>query len=101
MTVAAPSALALLSCSTSSLSAHLKVAWLKVNLSHAMDDLFDLPHKTTLSQRDVPGMTRGVVPLLQELNVSGITVGLNGGFCSAWVPYPLFRWVGGWCCVSV
>jgi hypothetical protein len=41
-------------------------------------------------------MTRGVVPLLAERNVSGITVGENGGFCAPNVPYPLFRWeVGG------
>ena len=53
-----------------------------VNVSHSLDDAFGLPHKTVLSQRDVLGMTRGVVPLLAERNVSGITVGENGGFCS-------------------
>ena len=41
-----------------------------------LDEQFGLPHKTTLSQRDVPGMTRGVVPLLSELNVSGLLGGL-------------------------
>ncbi len=67
-----------------------------VNVSHALDDFFAIPRKTTLSQRDVLGMTRGVVPLLAERNVSGITVGENGGFCAPNVPYPLFRWaVGG------
>ena len=67
-----------------------------VNVSHSLDDAFGLPHKTVLSQRDVPGMTRGVVPLLAERNVTGITVGENGGFCAPNVPYPLFRWeVGG------
>ena len=25
-------------------------------------------------------------------NPGGLTVGINGGFCSAWLPYPLFRW---------
>ena len=33
-----------------------------VNVSHALDDAFGIPRKTTLSQRDVPGMTRGVRP---------------------------------------
>ena len=56
-----------------------------------LDDIFKLPHKTTLSQRDVPGMTRGVVPLLQKRGVNGITVGVNGGVCPAQVPM-LFRW---------
>ena len=36
-------------------------------------------------------MTRGVVPLLRELGVNGITVGMNGGVCPPWVPM-LFRW---------
>jgi hypothetical protein len=63
-----------------------------VNLSHSLDDAFGLPHKTTLSLRDVPGLTIGTVPLLQEVNVSGLTVGANGGFCAPWLPYPLFRW---------
>ena len=35
-----------------------------IKLSHSLDDLFGLPHKTTLSQRDVPGMSRGIVPLV-------------------------------------
>ena len=62
-----------------------------VNMSHLLDDHFDLPRKRTLSQRDVPGMTRGVVPLLRDLNVTGITVGVNGGVCAPQVPM-LFRW---------
>jgi len=62
-----------------------------VSLSHALDDELGLPHKTTMSQRDVPGMTRSVVPLLRKLNVSGITVGVNGGVCPPQVPM-LFRW---------
>ena len=33
--------------------------------------------RLNVSQRDVLGMTRGVVPLLAERNVSGITVGEN------------------------
>ena len=36
------------------------------NLTHGLDAQFGLPPKTTLSQRDVPGMTRGVVPILRS-----------------------------------
>jgi len=69
-----------------------------INMSHTLDDIYGLPHKSVLSQRDVPGMTRSVVPLLKEMNVTGITVGMNGGVCPPWVPSgnKLFRWrVGG------
>ena len=62
-----------------------------VTLSHVLDDVFHLPHKTVLSQRDVPGMTRSVVPILTQHNITGITVGVNGGVCPAQVPM-LFRW---------
>ena len=51
--------------------AHAQVEWMSrelfqfgIKLSHSLDDLFGLPHKTTLSQRDVPGMSRGIVPLV-------------------------------------
>ena len=77
---------------------NMQVEWMSpdifnfgIDMSHALDDIFKLPHKTTLSQRDVPGMTRGVVPLLQKRGVNGITVGVNGGVCPAQVPM-LFRW---------
>lgn len=49
-----------------------------VELGHHLDDAFGLPRKAVLSQRDVPGMTRGVVPLLNAANVTGVTVGVNG-----------------------
>ena len=62
-----------------------------LNVSHRLDAHFGLPPKRTLSQRDVPGMTRGVVPLLRAMGVDGITVGMNGGVCPPWVPM-LFRW---------
>ena len=34
--------------------------------AHGLDDLFGLPHKITLSQRDVPGLTRASIPLLVQ-----------------------------------
>ena len=33
-----------------------------------------------MSQRDVPGMTRSVIPLLLASGVTAITVGVNGNF---------------------
>jgi hypothetical protein len=35
-----------------------------------------------MSQRDVPGLTRAVVPILASLGVQGITVGVNDGSSS-------------------
>ena len=65
-----------------------------LDVAKALDDRFGLPPKATLSQRDVPGMTRAVVPLLAAANVSGVSVGVNGGVCPPWVPR-LFRWRAG------
>ena len=42
-----------------------------VNVSHTLDDDFGIPRKTTLSQRDVLGMTRGV-RCAWVLQVSGL-----------------------------
>ena len=47
--------------------------------------------KTVLSQRDVPGMTRSVVPLLVKRGVRGITVGVNDGSAPPAVP-KIFLW---------
>lgn len=60
-----------------------------VALCHELDDRFNKTRKTTLSQRDVPGMTRGVVPVLAGAGVRAITVGVDGILPE--VP-PLFRW---------
>jgi hypothetical protein len=62
-----------------------------VQLTHALDDQFGLPHKTTLSQRDVPGMTRAVLPLLNKHGVNALSIGVNGGCAPAAVP-SIFRW---------
>ena len=37
--------------------------------AHAWQAKFGLPPKHTLSQRDVPGMTRSVIPILKEVGV--------------------------------
>lgn len=62
-----------------------------VQLSHSLDTLFGLPAKKTISQRDVPGMTRSVIPLLLRNNVSAISVGVNGASTPPFVPN-IFLW---------
>lgn len=57
-----------------------------VSMAHQLDDYFGLPHKITMSQRDVPGMTRAVVPLLQSAGIEGITVGVNTASAPPAVP---------------
>lgn len=46
-------------------------------LTWALDDRFGLPRKQTLSQRDVPGMTRSLIPLLTKAGVTAISIGVN------------------------
>jgi hypothetical protein len=48
-----------------------------LDLTFALDERFGLPHKKTLSQRDVPGMTRAVIPALSRAGVGAITIGVN------------------------
>lgn len=57
-----------------------------LTLATDLDDAYGVPHKTTLSQRDVPFMTRGVVPLLSKAGVKAITVGTNGACAFPDVP---------------
>ena len=49
-----------------------------IKLTHDLDDRFNLTRKTVLSQRDVPGMTRGLIPILVENGVKAISEGSNG-----------------------
>ena len=57
-----------------------------IQLTHDLDDRFGLPHKHTLSQRDVPGMTRSIIPIIKEYGVDAITVGANDGSTPPNVP---------------
>ena len=41
------------------------------------DEYFGHAHRTTVSQRDVPGLTRAAIPLLSKRNVSAVSVGEN------------------------
>lgn len=65
-----------------------------LNMTHTLDDMFQLPHKTVLSQRDVPGMTKSVIPLLRKNGIQAISVGSNGGSAPASVPRA-FIWKNG------
>jgi hypothetical protein len=49
-----------------------------VQMTHDLDDQFGLPHKTTFSQRDVPGMPRGAIRALGDAKVTMISEGSNG-----------------------
>eukprot|EP01116_Phalansterium_solitarium_P018609 TRINITY_DN499_c0_g1_i1.p1 TRINITY_DN499_c0_g1~~TRINITY_DN499_c0_g1_i1.p1 ORF type:complete len:799 (-),score=301.91 TRINITY_DN499_c0_g1_i1:735-3131(-) len=57
-----------------------------VELSHMLDRQFGLPLKATMSQRDVPGMTSGIVPWLVDSGVSAISVGVNSASTPPDVP---------------
>ena len=57
-----------------------------IALTHELDDSLGVSRKQTLSQRDVPGMTRGIIPVLKRSNVTGITIGANDGSTPPDVP---------------
>ena len=59
---------------------------------HRLDDAFGKPHKTVMSQRDVPGLTRGIVPLMQDAGVLAFSEGCNAQITPPEVPGPVFNW---------
>jgi hypothetical protein len=44
---------------------------------HALDARFGKANKTVISQRDVPGVTRGIVPLMHQRGVKAFSEGCN------------------------
>jgi hypothetical protein len=62
-----------------------------LNLTFDEDDYFGHPRRRTLSQRDVPGLTRAAIPLLARRNVTGVSVGQNIQVAPVNVP-PIFLW---------
>ena len=50
-----------------------------VNITHMLDARFGLAPKRTLSQRDVPGISRATVPILAAAGVPYISIGTNNG----------------------
>ncbi len=61
-----------------------------LSLSHSLDKRFG---KKTIAAKmtDVPGHTRGIVPLLAEVGITFLHIGVNPGSTVPSVP-PLFRW---------
>lgn len=75
--------------------AELHSPWLLaagVAMAHRIDDQFHVPHKTVMSQRDVPGTTRGALPTLTAAGVRMISIGANGASSPAYVPRA-FTWL--------
>ena len=63
-----------------------------VDLTHHVDAKLGVANKTVLSQRDVPGMTRSVIPILRHHGVDTISVGVNGGSTPPNLPQA-FKWL--------
>jgi hypothetical protein len=61
------------------------------NLTFVEDEYYGRPHTITYSQRDVPGLTRGAIPVLVEAGVKGVSVGMNPSVPPVNVP-DIFRW---------
>ena len=62
-----------------------------LNITFKLDDYFGLKRKQSLSQRDVPGMTRNIIPLLNRHGIRLISVGENSQCAPVNVP-PIFLW---------
>ena len=53
---------------------------------------FETPHQpTVISQRDVPGMTRSLIPIFKRSGINAISIGANSRAAPADVP-KIFRW---------
>ena len=62
-----------------------------VNMTHELDDLLGVPRKKTLANRDVPGLSRSLIPLLSDVGVKAINIAPNAQMAPANVP-PAFIW---------
>ena len=66
---------------------------LSLDISAKLDKQFGITRKTkVMSQRDVPGMTKSVIPILASRGITGVTVGVNNMSPPPALP-KLFRWV--------
>ena len=61
------------------------------NVTHHLDDMFGRAHTVTMSQRDVPGMTSAIIPLMVKAGVKAVTVGVNSASMPPDVP-AVFQW---------
>ena len=57
-------------------------------LARDLADSLGVPHPQTVSLRDVPGTTRSLVPHLVRNNITGISIGVNGGSPAPAMPNP-------------
>lgn len=62
-----------------------------IKFVHALDKELGLPLKTVVSQRDVPGMTIGVLPIFVNNGIRAISVGVNILAAAPNVP-KIFKW---------
>ena len=63
----------------------------QINLVRILDDEFKQSYKTVINQRDVPGITAGVIPILIKNNIKAISIGANELAGTPEVPN-IFRW---------
>lgn len=61
-------------------------------LTQHYDTVLGVQHKSVVSQRDVPGMTRASLPSWSKHGVKGVSIGVNGASAPPNVPQ-IFRWV--------
>eukprot|EP00775_Hariotina_reticulata_P005520 gene5520-5755_t len=57
-----------------------------VQLARRLDEQLGQQYKTVISLRDVPGLTRAVIPLLVAHGIRAVTVGVNAGSAPPGVP---------------
>ncbi|XP_052819190.1 uncharacterized protein LOC128245032 [Mya arenaria] len=66
-----------------------------MQLSMDLDARFGFQRKhRTVSQRDVPGTTKAIIPILNKLGIHAMSIGVNGATAPADVP-PVFLWKNG------
>lgn len=59
--------------------------------THALDDMFSVKRKAVLPSRDVPGISRALIPILARSGISAINQSPNGAMYPTNVP-PAFIW---------
>ena len=60
-------------------------------MTHAVDDMLGVPRKRVVADRDVPGLTRSVIPVLAGAGIQAINIAPNAQPAPANVP-PAFIW---------
>ena len=63
-----------------------------IELSHSLSDQLGLPRPLTISQRDVPGTTKAIIPLLVKHGIRAFSIGANGWPTDAIQYGPILRW---------